>query len=258
MSNNNRPPEDEDNINFGFKKVTSKQKRSLVDGVFSDVAGKYDLMNDLMSFGVHRMWKDEFCKMIPNLDGSILDIAGGTGDIAFRIKSRAKKQNKNPYVVICDINHDMLKICQTKAIDKNILNNLDLIVADAEKLPFADNSFDYYTVAFGIRNVLSIEKSLKEAYRVLKPTGKFLCLEFSRIQNELMKPLYDFYSFNIIPNIGKYVTNNESAYRYLSESISVFPDQEDLKTKTQEAGFSDVNYKNLTFGVAAIHYGYKI
>jgi demethylmenaquinone methyltransferase/2-methoxy-6-polyprenyl-1,4-benzoquinol methylase len=152
----------------------------------------------------------------------------------------------------------MLKICQAKAIDKNILSNLDLVVADAEKLPFADNSFDYYTVAFGIRNVLSIEKSLKEAYRVLKPTGKFLCLEFSRVQNELMKPLYDFYSFNIIPNIGKYVTNNESAYRYLAESISVFPDQEDLKTQIQNTGFSDVNYKNLTFGVAAIHYGYKI
>ncbi len=258
MNNDNRTPKDENNINFGFKKVTNEEKRSLVDGVFSDVANKYDLMNDLMSFGVHRAWKDEFCNMIPNLDGKILDVAGGTGDIAFRIKSRAKKQNKNPHIIVCDINHDMLKICQAKAIDKNILNNLYLIVADAEKLPFADNSFDYYTVAFGVRNVLSIEKSLKEAYRVLKPTGKFLCLEFSQIQNELMKPLYDFYSFNIIPNIGKYVTNNESAYRYLSESISVFPGQEDFKTKIQEANFVDVGYKNLTFGVAAIHYGYKI
>ncbi len=258
MNDNNRTTKDEENINFGFKKVTKEEKRSLVDDVFSNVAGKYDLMNDLMSFGVHRAWKDEFCQMIPNLDSNIIDVAGGTGDISFRIKARAKKQNKNPHIVICDINHDMLKICQSKAINKNILNNLDLIVADAEKLPFANNSFDYYTIAFGIRNMLSIEKSLKEAHRVLKPTGKFLCLEFSRVQNELIKPLYDFYSFNVIPNIGKYITNNESAYQYLSESISLFPDQEDFKTKIQQAGFVDVDYKNLTFGVSAIHYGYKI
>lgn len=258
MNDNNKTPDDEDKINFGFKKVTTEQKRSLVDSVFSDVANSYDLMNDLMSFGVHRVWKDEFCKMIPNLNSNIIDVAGGTGDIAFRIKDRAKRENKNPHIVVCDINHDMLQICQSKAIDRNILNNFDIVVADAEKLPFADNSFDYYTVAFGIRNVLSIEKSLKEVYRVLKPTGKFLCLEFSRVQNELMKPLYDFYSFNIIPNLGKYVTNNQPAYQYLSESISIFPDQEDFKTKIQEAGFVDVGYKNLTFGVAAIHYGYKI
>ncbi len=258
MNNSQNPPEEKNELNFGFKKVTAEQKRSLVNNVFSDVSGKYDLMNDLMSFGVHRIWKDNFCKMIPNLDSNIIDVAGGTGDIAFRIKSRGKKLNKNPHIVVCDINGEMLKICQNKAIDQNILNNLDLVIADAENLPFADNSFDYYTIAFGIRNVLSIENSLKEAYRVLKPTGKFLCLEFSRVQNELIKQLYDFYSFNIIPNIGKCVTNNEGAYRYLSESISLFPDQEDFKTKIQNAGFSNVRYENLTFGVAAIHYGYKI
>jgi demethylmenaquinone methyltransferase/2-methoxy-6-polyprenyl-1,4-benzoquinol methylase len=258
MSQDNKTPKDENNINFGFKKVTAQVKRSLVDEIFSDVAGKYDLMNDLMSFGIHRIWKDNFCKMIPNLDSDIIDVAGGTGDIAFRIKSRAKRLNTTPHIVICDINHEMLKVCQAKAIDKNILNNLELIVADAEKLPFLDNSFDYYTIAFGIRNVSSIEKVLKEAYRILKPTGKFLCLEFSQVQNEFIKPLYDFYSFNIIPNIGQCITNNKSAYRYLSESISVFPNQEDFKTKIQGAGFSDVRYKNLTFGVAAIHYGYKI
>ena len=246
------------NMNFGFKKVSGEQKRSLVDEVFSGIAGRYDLMNDIMSLGVHRLWKDKFCKMIPNLDGRIIDVAGGTGDIAFRIKDRAKKQGKDPYIVVCDINQDMLKVCQEKAIDQNILNNIDFVAADAEKLPFEDNSFDYYTIAFGLRNMLSIERTLKEAYRVLKPTGKFLCLEFSQVQNELIKPLYDFYSFNMIPAIGKYIANNEPAYRYLTESISIFPDQESLKKKIYDAGFIDVNYQNLTCGIAAIHYGYKI
>lgn len=258
MNKNKKTPNNKDAVNFGFQKVTAEKKRLLVDEVFSDVAGKYDLMNDLMSFGIHRLWKDVFCKMIPNLDSDIIDVAGGTGDIAFRLKARAKELNQNPYIVICDINHEMLKICQDKAVNKNILHGLDLVVGNAEKLPFADNSFDYYTIAFGIRNMLSIENTLKEAHRVLKPTGKFLCLEFSQVQNELMKPLYDFYSFNVIPHIGKYVVNNKGAYQYLSESISMFPNQEDFKTKIQNAGFMDVNYKNLTFGIAAIHYGYKI
>jgi demethylmenaquinone methyltransferase/2-methoxy-6-polyprenyl-1,4-benzoquinol methylase len=151
----------------------------------------------------------------------------------------------------------MLKVCQDKAIDSNILKGFDLVVGDAEKLPFQDNSFDYYTIAFGIRNMLSIEKTLKEAYRVLKPMGKFLCLEFSKIQNDIMRPLYDLYSFNLIPTIGNFVAKNQGAYKYLAESISLFPDQEDFKTMIQTAGFSDVNYKNLTFGVAAIHYGFK-
>jgi demethylmenaquinone methyltransferase/2-methoxy-6-polyprenyl-1,4-benzoquinol methylase len=242
---------------FGFKKVSSAEKRTLVDGVFSDVAGKYDLMNDLMSFGVHRLWKDEFCRMVPNLNSRILDVAGGTGDISFRLKDNAKKQNKDPEIVICDINHDMLKICKDRAVDRNILNNLGIITGDAEKLPFPDNSFDYYVISFGIRNMLSLEKTLSEAYRVLKPTGKFLCLEFSKVQNDFIKPLYNFYSFNLIPSIGGCVANNQDAYKYLAESISLFPDQEEFKTKIEKAGFSDVSYKNLTFGVAAIHYGFK-
>lgn len=244
--------------NFGFEKVTSAEKRTLVDGVFSDVADKYDLMNDLMSFGVHRLWKDEFCRMVSNLNSTILDVAGGTGDIAFRLKDNGKKQSHDPHIVVCDINHDMLKVCKDRAIDRNILNKFDIVVADAEKLPFPDNSFDYYTIAFGIRNMLSLEKTLAEAYRVLKPTGKFLCLEFSKVQNDFVRPLYDFYSFNLIPTIGGYVAKNQDAYKYLAESISLFPNQEDFKTMIQDAGFSDVCYKNLTFGVAAIHYGFKI
>lgn len=243
---------------FGFNKVTPEKKRALVDEVFSDVANKYDLMNDLMSFGAHRYWKDEFCRMIPNLDSTILDMAGGTGDIAFRIMNRARELQKNPHIVVCDINHDMLKICKEKSIDNNYLENFDTVVADAENLPFPDNSFDYYTISFGIRNMLCIERTLEEAYRVLKPTGKFLCLEFSRVQNDFMRPLYDFYSFNLIPNIGGTVADNKGAYQYLAESISLFPDQDDFKTMIVNAGFTDVEYRNLTFGVAAIHCGYKI
>lgn len=249
---------DDDKKDFGFEKVSGAEKRTLVDGVFSDVAKKYDLMNDLMSFGVHRLWKDEFCQMIPNLDSTILDVAGGTGDIAFRIKDRGRKQNKDPHVVVCDINKEMLGLCRDKAVDNNILGNLDVVLGDAEKLPFADNSFDYYTIAFGIRNMLNISKTLEEAYRVLKPTGKFLCLEFSKVQNDFIKPLYDFYSFNLIPTIGGTIANNKSAYKYLVESISLFPRQEDFKTMIKQAGFTDISYKNLTFGVAAIHYGYKV
>ncbi|MDA9163672.1 bifunctional demethylmenaquinone methyltransferase/2-methoxy-6-polyprenyl-1,4-benzoquinol methylase UbiE [Rickettsiaceae bacterium] len=243
--------------NFGFEKVTSKEKRSLVDGVFSDVANKYDLMNDVLSFGIHRLWKDEFCRMIPNLNSKILDVAGGTGDIAFRIKENGKRQNYDPHVTVCDINEDMLKECKDRAINRNILKNLDIIVGDAEKLPFPDNSFDYYTIAFGIRNIINIENALTEAYRVLKPTGKFLCLEFSKVPNDLMSKLYDFYSFNIMPSIGGCVAQNKDAYKYLAESIALFPSQEDFKTMIQKAGFSDVNYKNLNFGVAAIHHGFK-
>lgn len=244
--------------NFGFEKVTSAKKRTLVDDVFSDVADKYDLMNDLMSFGVHRLWKDEFCRMVPNLNSKILDVAGGTGDISFRLKDIAKKQNHDSHIVVCDINPDMLKVCKNRAIDRNILTNFDIVTGDAENLPFPDNSFDYYTIAFGIRNMLSLEKALTEAYRVLKPTGKFLCLEFSKVQNDLVRPLYDFHSFNLIPKIGNYVASNQDAYKYLAESISLFPNQEDFKTLIQDAGFSNVSYKNLTFGVAAIHYGFKI
>ena len=156
-----------------------------------------------------------------------------------------------------DINQEMLEICQSRAIDRNILNNFDLVVADAEKLPFPDNSFDYYTIAFGIRNMVSIENALAEALRVLKPTGKFLCLEFSKVQNDIVKPLYDFYTFNVIPKIGNCVAGNQDAYRYLAESIRLFPDQEDFKTMIQKIGFTNVAYKNLTFGTAAIHYGFK-
>ena len=191
------------------------------------------------------------------MNSKILDVAGGTGDISFRIKEKARVQNKDPHVVISDINKEMLQVCRSRAIDRNIIHNFDRVVADAEKLPFPDNSFDYYTIAFGIRNIISIENALAEALRVLKPMGKFLCLEFSEVQNDFVKPIYDFYSFNIIPKIGSCIAGNQDAYRYLAESISLFPNQEDFKTMIQKTGFTNVAYKNLTFGTAAIHYGFK-
>lgn len=244
--------------NFGFEKVTFDKKKFLVNDIFSNVANKYDLMNDLMSFGVHRLWKDKFSLQIPNLNSHILDVASGTGDIAFRIIKRAQIQNKNLHITLCDINQEMLNVAANKAIDKNLLHGLNYVCADAENLPFPDNSFDYYTIAFGIRNVVRIENALKEAFRVLKPSGKFLCLEFSKVQPRSFKKFYDLYSFNIIPKLGQLVANNETAYQYLIESISLFPDQETFKILIQNTGFSKVGYENLTFGIAAIHSAYKL
>jgi len=243
--------------NFGFKKVDYKQKKSLIEEVFSSVAPKYDIMNDLMSFGIHRLWKDEFCRQIPNLNAFVLDVASGTGDIAFRLIKEAKNRGRNLRIILSDINHEMLKNAKSKAIDSNLLG-LNYICCDAEKLPFPDNSFDYYTIAFGIRNVPKIDIALKEAYRVLKPTGKFLCLEFSKVENEYLKQFYDFYSFNIIPKIGQLVTNNMKAYQYLAESIDLFPDQDSFRNMIKAAGFAKVKYQNLTFGIAAIHSAYKL
>ena len=246
-----------DKTNFGFKKVDYKQKRSLIEEVFSSIAPKYDIMNDLMSFGIHRLWKDEFCRQIPNLNSSILDVATGTGDIAFRLVKEARNRGMNLRIILSDANHEMLKNAKNKAIDSNLLG-LDYICCDAEKLPFPDNSFDYYTIAFGIRNVPKIDVALREAYRVLKPTGKFLCLEFSKIENEYLKQFYDFYSFNVIPKIGQLVTNNKEAYQYLAESIDLFADQDNFRNMIKIAGFAKVKYQNLTFGVAAIHSAYKL
>lgn len=255
MQNNH---DDSDKINFGFSKVTTKQKRDLVNDVFSSVADKYDLMNDFMSLGVHRIWKDNFVRQIPNLKSSILDVASGSGDIAFRIVKRAQMQNIVPEITLCDINQDMLNVARNRAIDSNLLQGLQYVCADAEKLPFPDNSFDYYTIAFGIRNVPRIDVALKEAHRVLKPMGKFLCLEFSKVENNYLQKLYDFYSFNVIPKIGKMVASNESAYQYLVESINLFPNQDSFAVMLKDAGFARVNYQNLTFGITAIHSAYKL
>ena len=244
--------------NFGFKKIDIADKQPLVNNIFSNVADKYDLMNDLMSFGMHRLWKDEFIRQIPNLNSNILDVASGSGDIALKLGKKARDRGSNISLTLSDINEEMLRQAKKKSIDLNRFQNLKFTVATAEELPFPDNSFDYYTIAFGIRNVPDINKALKEAYRVLKPMGKFICLEFSKVKESLLQDFYKFYSFNVIPKIGQIITGNKEAYDYLVESIDLFPSQDEFRIMIKEAGFEEINYKNLSGGIVAIHSAYKL
>jgi demethylmenaquinone methyltransferase/2-methoxy-6-polyprenyl-1,4-benzoquinol methylase len=239
---------------FGFKHVAENEKSSLVKGVFDSVASRYDLMNDLMSAGIHRLWKHELVSMLsPSSGMHILDVAGGTGDIAFRMIEKA-----GCLVTVADINQQMLEEGKSRAIDRNLTHGLEWICCDAEALPFPDNHFDAYTIAFGIRNVTRIDRALSEAHRVLKPGGRFLCLEFSQLPNTTLQKLYDAYSFHVIPAIGKKVTGNEEAYRYLVESIRRFPNQENFLAMIKQAGFGVARYRNLSGGVVAIHSGRKL
>lgn len=240
---------------FGFKEVNESDKESLVGGVFARVAPKYDLMNDVMSLGIHRIWKDKFIKMLNPSDGTkLLDVAGGTGDIAFRFLKSARGGS----VTICDINPAMLEEGKKNAVDNNILTGADWLCGNAEKLPIPDNSYDYYTIAFGIRNVTNIDKALSEAHRVLKPGGRFMCLEFSKVTNPLMASLYDFYSFQVIPKMGGLVSGDADSYQYLVESIRKFPPQEEFKKMIETAGFEQVTYRNMNNGVVAVHSGWKV
>ncbi|MDE3038657.1 MAG: class I SAM-dependent methyltransferase, partial [Pseudomonadota bacterium] len=217
---------------FGFKTVDEDEKPALVRGVFDAVASRYDLMNDLMSGGLHRWWKREMVAWLnPQTNWRVLDVAGGTGDIAFRILSHAKC-----HVTVCDINQQMLNEGRNRAIDRNILHDIEWLCADAESLPVPDSSFDAYSIAFGIRNVTHIDRALREAYRALKPGGRFLCLEFSRPAHDWMQKCYDAYSFNVIPKIGEWVTGNGDPYKYLVESIRKFPPQEEFATLMRDAG----------------------
>lgn len=244
---------------FGFKRVNRDEKEHLVKGIFSNVAKKYDLMNDLMSAGVHRLWKNKMIAEI-NFDttrNKFIDVAGGTGDIAFRITKKAREKNISHRVEVVDINQAMLDCGKDRAIDLNLFSHLNFTCADGEKLPFADNSFDFFTIAFGIRNFTNIDKGLSEAYRVLKPNGKFICLEFSKVNNYFLQKFYDSYSFNIIPRIGEIILNDRESYQYLVESIRKFPSQEMFKKMIEEAGFRNANYQNLSFGAASIHTGIK-
>ncbi len=241
--------------NFGYKKISSSDKESLVHSVFSKVASHYDIMNDIMSLGMHRIWKNQFIKTLnPQDNTTLIDVAGGTGDIAFRFLEKTQ----NSTVTVCDINSQMLSEGKKRSIDKNILTNISWLCGNAEKLPCSSNSFDYYTIAFGIRNVTNIDNALLEAFRVLKPGGRFLCLEFSHVTEPVMSKLYDLYSFNIIPHIGKFVANSKESYDYLVESIRMFPKQEEFKEKIIHAGFSNVSYTNLNLGIVAIHSGWRI
>lgn len=244
---------------FGFKTVEREKKSSLVHGVFASVAPKYDLMNDLMSFGLHRLWKNTMISQLPVSDGArLLDVAGGTGDIGFRYLKKARENNVNVEVVISDVNDEMLKQGKARSVDNNILSGISFKLADAENLPFDDQSFDLCTIAFGIRNVTNIDKALSEFYRVLKPGGRFVCLEFSHVENDVLKKIYDEYSFKVIPEIGKIVTGDRDSYQYLVESIRKFPTRDEFSKMIEAAGFSMVSDKAMTYGVVAIHSGWRI
>jgi ubiquinone/menaquinone biosynthesis methyltransferase len=243
---------------FGFKEVDRDQKSGLVKNIFSNVAKKYDLMNDLMSAGTHRLWKNSMIKHIDFFDNiKIIDVAGGTGDIAFRIAKNAQEKNLNYQIEVVDINPQMLEVGRSRAVDMNLFSHLNFIEGDGEKLNFADESFDVFTIAFGIRNFTNIEKGLQEAHRVLKKGGKFICLEFSKVEDIFLQKIYDTYSFKIIPKIGEVVLKDQNSYQYLVESIRKFPDQKSFKKLIENAQFSRVGYQNLTFGACAIHYGFK-
>jgi demethylmenaquinone methyltransferase / 2-methoxy-6-polyprenyl-1,4-benzoquinol methylase len=234
---------------FGFKDVAPEEKAPLVRGVFDSVAPRYDLMNDLMSGGLHRLWKNSMIAWLNPRNGMrIVDVAGGTGDIAFRLLKAADCE-----VTIADINQHMLEEGRNRSLDRNILRPIEWVCANAESLPLPDLHYDAYTIAFGIRNVTHIEQALSEAYRVLKPGGRFMCLEFSHVPSEWLQKIYDLYSFNVIPQIGEMVTGHKEAYRYLVESIRRFPKQEEFAGMIGAAGFGNVQYRNLTQGVVAIH-----
>jgi demethylmenaquinone methyltransferase/2-methoxy-6-polyprenyl-1,4-benzoquinol methylase len=246
-------PEDH-SASFGFRRIDSSEKETLVRGVFSSVAESYDIMNDLMSGGLHRLWKNDFVRRVhATPSSSVLDLAGGTGDIAVRIKAKTGAS-----VTICDINHDMLKTGWARQFDRGESQGLRWVCGNAEHLPVTDQSLDVITIAFGLRNVTNIQQALNDAYRALKPGGQFLCLEFSKVSVPMLAKLYDAYSFNVIPKIGEIVAKDRESYQYLVESIRMFPPQKELVAMMEKAGFARARYDNLTFGAVAIHQGWRV
>ena len=240
---------------FGNREVGEDEKAGLVHGVFSSVASRYDLMNDLMSGSVHRLWKDAMMDWLAPRPGQrLLDVAGGTGDIAFRFLRRAPGAT----AVVCDMTEDMLTEGRRRADAEAFADRLDWVVGDAMALPFPDASFDTYTISFGIRNVVRIPDALSEAFRVLKPGGRLMVLEFSRVPNDMLRRAYDAYSFAVIPRMGKAVTGDRDSYQYLVESIRQFPEQETFAAMIRAAGFGQVKYRNLSMGIAALHSGWKL
>jgi demethylmenaquinone methyltransferase / 2-methoxy-6-polyprenyl-1,4-benzoquinol methylase len=241
---------------FGYRDVPAAEKASLVRQVFESVAPRYDLMNDLMSGGVHRLWKNTLVDVLhPRPGEKFLDVAGGTGDVAFRIYRR---QGEQPNVTVCDINADMLAIGRDRAADRGLLKGLGWTTGDAESLPFPDRSFDGYTIAFGLRNVTDIDKALSQAHRVLKPGGRFYCLEFSKVTSAPVGRVYDAYSSRALPFFGRIVARDAESYRYLHESIRRFPPQRELARRMREAGFANVAWRDMTLGVVALHSGWRI
>ncbi len=241
---------------FGYRDVPEADKAKLVGEVFTSVARKYDVMNDLMSLGVHRLWKRYFVGTSGVREGdAVLDLAGGTGDIAALLLPKVGAKGR---VVVGDINGDMLRVGRDRLLDRGLVRGLDWSQMDAEALPFPDKSFDCVTMAFGLRNVTHKDKALSEIHRVLKIGGRALVLEFSAVKSELLKPIYDFHSFQVLPRIGAMVAGDEASYRYLAESIRKHPDQETLKAMMETAGFARVDVRNLSAGIVAIHRGYRI
>jgi len=240
---------------FGFETVAEDAKAGRVQGVFSSVATKYDIMNDVMSGGIHRIWKDAMMDWLaPRAGQRLLDVAGGTGDISFRFLKRAGAG----HATVLDLTEPMLVEGRKRAEAAQMSNSLDWVVGDAMALPFDDNSFDVYTISFGIRNVTRPQDALAEAYRVLSPGGRLMVLEFSQLPNPMMQAAYDAYSFNVIPRMGQLIANDRDSYQYLVESIRKFPDQDSFLDMVRAAGFENAKYRNLTLGVAALHSGWKL
>lgn len=241
---------------FGFKRVSAEEKTGLVQNVFASVAGNYDLMNDLMSGGLHRLWKNHLVSLMkPKAGQTLLDVAGGTGDIALRCWN---KVGGKADIIVCDLNPAMLEQGRAKAIDRGILGGIKWITGNAEELPVPSHSVDTYSIAFGLRNVTRIDKALAEAARVLKPGGRFFCMEFSPGITPVLKPIYEQYCLHALPWIGEHVAKDRDAYRYLAESILRFPTQAELARRMEKAGLHNAKWQNLTGGIAVIHSGWKI
>lgn len=245
----------EKTTHFGFQDIPEGEKAGRVRGVFGSVASKYDVMNDAMSLGIHRLWKDAMMDWIaPRAGTRLLDVAGGTGDIAFRYLARAK----SAHATVLDLTEPMLTEGRKRADALRLADSLDWVVGDAMALPFAANTFDTYTISFGIRNVTRPAEALAEAFRVLKPGGRLMVLEFSQIPNDMMQRAYDLYSFNIIPRLGQMIAGDRDSYQYLVESIRKFPDQDTFLSMVRAAGFEQAAYRNLSLGIACLHSGWKI
>ncbi|MCR9148307.1 MAG: bifunctional demethylmenaquinone methyltransferase/2-methoxy-6-polyprenyl-1,4-benzoquinol methylase UbiE [Rhodobacteraceae bacterium] len=245
----------EKTTHFGFETVPENEKAGRVRGVFGSVASKYDIMNDVMSGGIHRLWKDAMMDWLaPRAGQTLLDVAGGTGDIAFRFLKRAGAG----HATVLDLTEPMLIEGRKRAEAEAMHDALDWVVGDAMALPFPDNSFDVYTISFGIRNVTRPQDALAEAFRVLRPGGRLMVLEFSQIPNDLMQKAYDLYSFNVIPRMGQVIAGDRDSYQYLVESIRKFPDQDTFLGMVRGAGFEQAKYRNLSLGIAALHSGWKL
>lgn len=241
---------------FGYEEVSEDTKKQRVSQVFDSVAGRYDVMNDVMSFGIHRLWKwltIQHCHI--KAGQTVLDVAAGTGDLSARL---ARQVGPAGQVIATDINASMLGQGRHRLINQGIIGNISYIQADAETLPFHDNTFDCITIAFGLRNVTHKEVALSTFHRILKPGGRLMILEFSKTRVPVLSEIYDFYSFNVLPRLGKIITNDSDSYRYLAESIRMHPDQQTLRTMMEEAGFENCDYHNFSTGIVALHHGYKL